>query len=87
MALGRITIQLSIEQENQETKILTIDSVIYAPDCPIRQISPQQLHRQYKAKGHEHSSFKTGKNTATLFYGGDKYTCEYHPKIKIPTIS
>jgi hypothetical protein len=26
---------------------------MYAPDCPIGLISPQQLHRQSKAKGHE----------------------------------
>jgi hypothetical protein len=49
-ALGRGTIQLKIQQENQETIILIIDNVIYAPDCPIRLISPQQLHRQPKTK-------------------------------------
>jgi hypothetical protein len=54
-ALGRGTIQLKIKQENQETKILVIDNVIYAPDCSIRLISPQQLHRKSKVKGHEHS--------------------------------
>jgi hypothetical protein len=49
-ALDRVTIQLKINQENKETTILVIDNVIYAPDCPIRLISPQQLHRQSKAK-------------------------------------
>jgi hypothetical protein len=44
-ALGRGTIQLRIQQEKQEKIILIIDKVIYAPDCHIRLISPQQLHR------------------------------------------
>jgi hypothetical protein len=55
MALGRGTVQLKINQENKENTISIIDNVIYAPDFPIRLISPQQLHRQYKAKGHENS--------------------------------
>jgi hypothetical protein len=54
-ALGRGTIQLKIQQENQENIILIIDNVIYAPDCPIRLISPQQLHRQSKARGYDNS--------------------------------
>jgi hypothetical protein len=41
-ALGRGTIQLKIHQENKENIILIIDNVIYAPDCPIRLMSPQQ---------------------------------------------
>jgi hypothetical protein len=40
-APGRGTIQLRIKQENQETTILVIDNLIYAPDCPIRLIIPQ----------------------------------------------
>jgi hypothetical protein len=51
-ALGRGTVQLKINQENKENTILIIDNVIYAPICPIRLISLQQLHRQSKAKGH-----------------------------------
>jgi hypothetical protein len=58
-ALGRGTIQLKIQQENHENIILIIDNVIYAPDCPIRLISPQQLHRQSKARGHDNSCFTT----------------------------
>jgi hypothetical protein len=76
-----------MKQENQGTTILIIDNVIYAPECRIRLISPKQLHRQSKAKEHEHSCFTTDENTATLFHRGDKYTCDYHPKTKIPTIS
>jgi hypothetical protein len=53
---------------------------------PIRLISPQQLHRQSKAKGHDNSCFTTEETTATLFHGGDTFTCAYHPKTKIPTI-
>jgi hypothetical protein len=45
-ALGRGTAQLNIHQENKETITLIIEHVIYAPECPIRLISPQQLHRQ-----------------------------------------
>jgi hypothetical protein len=52
-ALVRGTIQLKIQQENQENIILIIDNVIYVPDCPIRLISPQQLHRQSKARGYD----------------------------------
>jgi hypothetical protein len=48
-ALGRETVQLKIHQENKDNIILVIDNVIYAPYCPIRLISPQQLHRQSKA--------------------------------------
>jgi hypothetical protein len=44
--LDRGTIQLKIHQENKENIILIIDNVIYAPDFPIRLISPQQLQRQ-----------------------------------------
>jgi hypothetical protein len=44
-ALGRGTVQLKIHQEHKEKIILVIDNVIYAPDCPIRLVSPQQLHR------------------------------------------
>jgi hypothetical protein len=58
-ALGRGTVQLKIHQENKENIILVIDNVIYAPDCPIRLISPQQLHRQSKAKVHDNSCFTT----------------------------
>jgi hypothetical protein len=54
-ALGRGTVQLKINQENKENTILIIGNVIYAPDCHIRLISPQQLYRQSKAKGHENS--------------------------------
>jgi hypothetical protein len=79
-ALGRGTIQLKIKQQNKETTILVIYNVIYAPDCPIRLISPQQLHRQSKAKGHEHSCFTTEENIAELFHGGDTFTCDCHPK-------
>jgi hypothetical protein len=61
--------------------------VIYALDCPLRVISPQQLHRQSKAKRHENSFFTTEENTATLFHGGDTFICDYHPKTKIPTLS
>jgi hypothetical protein len=42
MALGRGTVQLRITQENKENIILVIGNVIYAPECPIRLISPQQ---------------------------------------------
>jgi hypothetical protein len=62
-------------------------NVIYAPDCPIRIISPQQLHRQSKAKGHKKSCFTTEETTATLYHGGDTFTCDYHPKTKIPTLN
>jgi hypothetical protein len=85
-ALGRGTIKLRITQENKENIILEIDNVIYAPECPIPLISPQQLHRQSKAKGHENSCFTIGETTATLFHGGDTFTCDYHPKTKIPTL-
>jgi hypothetical protein len=54
-ALGRGTVQLKIHQENKENIILIIYNVIYAPECPIRLISPHQLHRQSKARGHENS--------------------------------
>jgi hypothetical protein len=60
---------------------------IYAPECPIRLINPQQLHRQSKARGHENSCFMTEETTATLFHGGDTFTCAYHPKTKITTLS
>jgi hypothetical protein len=86
-ALGRGTIQLKIQQENHENIILVIDNVIYAPDCPIRLISPQQLHRQSKARGYDNSCFTTDETTATLNHGGDTFKCEYHPRTKIPTIS
>jgi hypothetical protein len=66
---------------------LVIDNIIYAPDCPLRLISAQQLHRQSKAKGHENSCFTIEENTATIFHGGDTFICNYHPKTKIPTIS
>jgi hypothetical protein len=85
--LGRETVQLKIHQENKENIILVIDNVIYAPDCPMRLISPQQLHRQSKAKGHENSCFTTEETTATLYHGGDTFTCAYHPKTKIPTLN
>jgi hypothetical protein len=42
--LGRGTVQLKIHQENKDNIILVIENVIYAPYCPIRLISPQQLH-------------------------------------------
>jgi hypothetical protein len=85
-ALGRGTIQLKIQQENQENIILIIDNVIYAPDFPIRLISQQQLHRQSKARGYDSSCFTTDETTATLYHGGDTFKCEYHPRTKIPTI-
>jgi hypothetical protein len=65
-ALGRGTVQLTIHQNNTDNIILVIDNVIYAPDYPIRLISPQQLYRQSKAKGHENSCFTTEETTATL---------------------
>jgi hypothetical protein len=86
-ALGRGTAQLKIHQENKENIILVIYNVIYAPDCPIRLISPQQLHRQSKFKGHDNSCFTMEETTATLYHGGDTFTCAYHPKTKIPTLS
>jgi hypothetical protein len=85
-ALGRGTVQLKINQENKENIILIIDNVIYAPYCPIRLISPQKLHSQSKAKGHENSCFTTEETTATLFHRGDTFTCAYQPKTKIPTL-
>jgi hypothetical protein len=87
MALGRGTIQLKIQQESQENTILIIDNVIYAPDCPIRLISPQQLHRQPKDHGYDSSCFTTDETTSTLYHGGDTFKYEYHPKTKIPTTS
>jgi hypothetical protein len=86
-ALGRGTLQLKIHQENTENIILIIENVIYAPDCPIRLIIPQQLHRQSKAKGHENSCSTAEKTTATLYQGGDTLTCAYHPKTKLPTLN
>jgi hypothetical protein len=65
---------------------LVINNVIYAPECHILIISPQQLHRQSKAKGHDNSCFTTEETTATLFHGGDAFTCDYHAKTKIPTL-
>jgi hypothetical protein len=85
--LGRGTIQLKIYQNNTQNIILVIDNVIYATDCPIRLIGPQQLHRQSKAKGHEKSCFTTEETTATLYHGGDTFTCAYHAKTKIPTLN
>jgi hypothetical protein len=58
-ALGRGTIQLKNHQENKENIILIRYNVIYALDFPIRLISPQQLHRQSKARGHKNSCFTT----------------------------
>jgi hypothetical protein len=69
-ALGRGTVQLKMHQENKENIILIIDNLIYAPECPIHLISPQPLHRQSKARGHEHSCFTTEVMTATLYHGG-----------------
>jgi hypothetical protein len=66
---------------------LVIDNVIYAPDCPIRLISPQQLHRQSKVKVHDNACFTTEETIATLYHGGDTFTCDYHPKTKIPTLN
>jgi hypothetical protein len=66
---------------------LVIDNVIYAPDCPIRLISPQQLHRQSKAKGQDNSCFTTEETTETLYHGGDTFTCAYRPKTKIPILN
>jgi hypothetical protein len=86
MALGRGTAQLKIHKEKKENTILIIDNVIYAPECPIRQISPQQVHRQSKARGHENLCFTPEETTATLFHGGDTFTCAYHHKTKIPTL-
>jgi hypothetical protein len=86
-ALGRGTVQLKIHQEKKENIIFVIDNVIYAPDCPIRLISPQQLHRQSKAKGHENSCFTTEETTATLYHGGYTFACDYHPRTKIPTLN
>jgi hypothetical protein len=86
-SLGKVNLQLKIHQENKENIILVIENVIYAPDCPIGHISPQQLHRQSKAKGHDNSCFTTEETTATLYHRGDTFTCAYHPKTKIPTLS
>jgi hypothetical protein len=86
-ALGRGIVQLKIQQENQENIILIIDNVIYAPDCPIRLISPQQLHRQSKARGYDNSCFTTDETTAALYHGGDTFKCEYHPKKKFPQVA
>jgi hypothetical protein len=80
-------VQLKIYQENKENIILIIDNVIYAPDCPIQLISPQQLHRQSKARVHNNSCCTTEETTATLHHGGDTFTCAYHPQTKIPTLS
>jgi hypothetical protein len=66
---------------------LVIYNVIYAPDYPIRLISPQQLHRQSKAKGHYNSCFTTEETTSTLNHGGATFACAYHPKTKIPTLN
>jgi hypothetical protein len=66
---------------------LVIYNVIYAPDFPIQLISPQQLHRQSKAKGHDKSCFTTEETTSTLYHGGDTFTCAYHHKTKIPTLN
>jgi hypothetical protein len=40
-SLGRGTVQLKIHQDNKDNIILVIENVIYAPDFPIRLISPQ----------------------------------------------
>jgi hypothetical protein len=48
--LDRGNVQLKIQQENQENIIMIIYNAIYAPDCPIRLISPKQLHRQQRMK-------------------------------------
>jgi hypothetical protein len=69
-ALGRRTVQLNITQENKENIILIIDNVIYAPYCPIRLISLQQLHRQSKAKGHENSYFTNGRKYSNIISRG-----------------
>jgi hypothetical protein len=69
-ALGRRTIQLKIHQENKENIILIIDNVIYAPDCPIRLINPQQVHKQSKERGHDSSCFTMEETTPTLHHGG-----------------
>jgi hypothetical protein len=86
-ALGRGTVQLKIHQEKKENTILVIYNVIYTPDCPIQLISPQKLHRQSKAKGHDNSYFTTEETPATLYHGGDTFTCAYYPKTKIPTLN
>jgi hypothetical protein len=74
-SLGRGTVQLKIHQDNTDNIILVIDNVIYAPDCPIRRISPQKLYRQSKAKGHENSCFTTEETTATLYHNGYIHMC------------
>jgi hypothetical protein len=66
-ALGRVIVQLKIHQNDTDNIILVIDNVIYASNFPIRLISPQQLHRQSKAKGHENSCFTTEETTSTLY--------------------
>jgi hypothetical protein len=86
-ALGRGTVQFKIHQENKDNIILAIYNVTYAPYCPIRLISPQQLHRQSKAKGHENSCFTTEETTATLYHGRETLTCAYNQKTKIPTLN
>jgi hypothetical protein len=86
-AICRETVQLKIHQENKYNIILVIYIVIYAPDFPIRLISPQQLHRQSKVKGQENSCFTKEETAATLCHGGDTPSCAYHPKTKITTLN
>jgi hypothetical protein len=56
------------------------------PDCPIRLISPQQLHKQSKSEGHENSCFTT-KEKNNPISRGDTFAYAYHPKTKIPTLN
>jgi hypothetical protein len=87
IALGLGTVQLKINQTNKEPILLIINNVIYAPDCPICLVSPQQIHRHSKEKGYEDSHVITEEITATQFHGGDITTCDYHTKTKIPMIT
>jgi hypothetical protein len=68
--------------EKAQTKYGWLCTLIECHDL----ISPRQLHRQSKAKGHGNGCFTTEETTATLFHGGDTFTCDYHPKTKIPTL-
>jgi hypothetical protein len=47
---------------------------------------PAKITQKNKSKRTRELMLHDIKTTATLFHGGDMFTCTYHPNTKIPTL-
>ena len=78
------TVQYSLQTDDGNIVDLFIKDVLYAPECGLTLLCPQQLAQQ---TGHEGDGFNALSDTGVVAFEGHKVTVPYNRRTRLPMMS